>query len=441
MTILISKQTDAAISDSINMIGDSRLGYPQTFRVTGGALGAGEYVKLQYYDGAAWRDANVNGDDGKILDEDNAMKSVYGHLPNVRVSKSVNIRCPWCGGGIMPIGATCGPPLGAPVGPPLGALAWENLGPFPPENVTAAVDGTDIDITWNTASCVDSYNVYQSIDGGDWTLLDNEETTSYSLTPTEPGEYNFYVTSVRGSLESAASTKTTTTEDMMVEVYSDTISDMRISAVDGTAFVDAASDITGYADGNHLLEVTDSEGKVLSGVLKDQGSGETLGSEIFTDPTLDAGCGNGFTCGNGWSMADGQATHIPGNNGSLYTGLILDNGKLHKLSVTVSTFTAGSSLNLLFEGIQGNNITVIGEHSIYQTTSGVITVNGIRADNGDEDVVIDDLHLKQVTAPSTNGATLVNEISGTTQNLFDVEDGFAFNEASYDVVVKQILPT
>jgi hypothetical protein len=97
---LITNQTAAAQSDSIDINIDNKPvtpaafaqgNYPQgtTFRVTGGALGSGEYVKLQYHDGAGWRDATIEGNAGKILDEDNAVATIYGRMTDIRVSKSL----------------------------------------------------------------------------------------------------------------------------------------------------------------------------------------------------------------------------------------------------------------------------------------------------------------------------------------------------------------
>jgi hypothetical protein len=98
MTILIEAKTGAATSDTIDInmerkgtagsiaAGNHPVG--STFRVTGGALGSGEYVKLQYSDGTNWIDANIAGDDGKILDEDNSVRAIYGRMTNVRLSKS-----------------------------------------------------------------------------------------------------------------------------------------------------------------------------------------------------------------------------------------------------------------------------------------------------------------------------------------------------------------
>lgn len=93
MTTLISPTTDAANSSSIN-ISSIRFGISKlfdqkaTFRVTGGLLGTDEYVKLQYYDGTNWINAEMGGNEGNILDEDNSVRTVYGRMTNVRVSKS-----------------------------------------------------------------------------------------------------------------------------------------------------------------------------------------------------------------------------------------------------------------------------------------------------------------------------------------------------------------
>lgn len=98
MTELISPTLAAAQSTAIDVhmkrkgtagsaaSGDFPMG--STFRVTGGALAAGEYVKLQYNDGTDWRDATIGGTPN-ILDDDNAVATVYGRMTGVRVSKSI----------------------------------------------------------------------------------------------------------------------------------------------------------------------------------------------------------------------------------------------------------------------------------------------------------------------------------------------------------------
>jgi hypothetical protein len=96
MTVKITPQTDAADSDTFSINSDNYGGtssYRQgaTFRVTGGVLGSGEYVKLQYTDGTNWIDAEVEGDEGKVLDADNSIRTIYGRMTNVRLSKSETV--------------------------------------------------------------------------------------------------------------------------------------------------------------------------------------------------------------------------------------------------------------------------------------------------------------------------------------------------------------
>jgi hypothetical protein len=429
--------------------------------------------------------------------------------------------------------------------------------------------------------------VYQQIDGGAWIKLNATATTdlTYTLTPTEPGEYNFRVTSVRGDKESAPSAETLTTETMMQTVYTDTLSP-RISAVDGTAFIDGAdeevyasdfsSDLDGwlcagddetstwthdtdhgvldvtsagtsiihpiiynlsvtdsaegyetleieytvnsgvcvlyriifggitdtinetltgsgtltltkqkdtgstlhkrvtlyfngtntfnlsihsitvtkhptlaiaqdYTDGNHLLEIEDSAGKALSGVLKTQGNGETVGSELVTG-------WNNLYFETFTANADGinidEATET-GTNGRAVSQNELTGKQLlfYDFDVTAlggatinssATFQIGASSN----GGQNLETTLVffgsgaGNYSNYATLNpGAIGLYvGFRTYIATS-FSISNFILKQVTSPSTNGATLVNEIFGDTQNLVSVDDGFAYNEASYTCTV------
>lgn len=55
--------------------------------------------------------------------------------------------------------------------------------------------------------------------------------------------------------------------------YKDTITDLRMSGVDGVAQLDACSAITSYADGTYRVEIYDSTNKRLVGYLKAQGKG------------------------------------------------------------------------------------------------------------------------------------------------------------------------
>ena len=452
-----------------------------------------------------------------------------------------------------------------------------------PSGVVPSVSGSDIVVDWNAVPTADSYNYYASIDGGAWTLLGNSATTSYTFTPTVPGEYNFRVTSVRGTQESAPSAETLY-DEMMEQVYSDTITGLRISAVDGTAFVDgdianeaptdcctdpdndvdvttgwfaansavldsvpggdtgncleikeggsnnpyaivvvatnpgevfnftgkakagteatyaanvidktnsiavwssgdaeASADWTNtwdatltapagcfelqfmlyqitssgagttvffddvvikrvtlplYADGNHLLEIEDSLGNVASGVMSEQGSGETLGSELVVNGTFDSDL-SGWLATN-WLWDVGKAQAVVGNTNSLVQN-ILTLGVLYKGSVDVTGVTAGTLRFRTGNSYTAGYITSDGSYEYY----GICVGNTQLLLSRDTlfDGAVDNISAKQVTAPSTSGALIVSEIDGATQNFVSIPAGFTFNESSYICRVKKILPT
>ena len=66
-------------------------------------------------------------------------------------------------------------------------------------------------------------------------------------------------------------------------VYKGTVTGLTISAVDGTAFVDnlPAAVTASYCDGNYSIEVYDSAGRFVRGMLKAVGSGVTLQTENY----------------------------------------------------------------------------------------------------------------------------------------------------------------
>jgi len=92
--ILIVAKKAAGASSKINIAEiisktDARYALNSTFRLTGGTLSTDEYVQLQYHDGTTWRTANIDGNDGKILDEDTTVCTVYGNMKNMRLYKSI----------------------------------------------------------------------------------------------------------------------------------------------------------------------------------------------------------------------------------------------------------------------------------------------------------------------------------------------------------------
>jgi hypothetical protein len=218
-----------------------------------------------------------------------------------------------------------------------------------------------------------------------------------------------------------------------------------------------------YSDGNHLLEVTDSAGKTMSGVLSAQGSGETE-SSIYTS---DFSAGeDGWIATNG--TVDGNIDSIDGEDNWLrLTGSSAI--AQHRINHTGYDLSISSLVRIYFRYFIPSGQSLDSVHfrtgfsqivGDFQNTTGTATdtivLGTVTDSNGVRFIVMDgtvtnfnaagelmyvkNIAIKQVTAPSTSGATLVDEIAGTTQNLFDVEDGFAYNEASYTCTVKQILP-
>lgn len=96
--MILIKKTTESVPGVVNGFNEHSI-LPITFFVIG-QLGVGEYILLEYYDGYEWQPANMYGNEGKILDENNAVKSLYGNISsfpkssdyykaNLRVTKSI----------------------------------------------------------------------------------------------------------------------------------------------------------------------------------------------------------------------------------------------------------------------------------------------------------------------------------------------------------------
>ncbi len=218
---------------------------------------------------------------------------------------------------------------------------------------------------------------------------------------------------------------------------------------DGTAFYDQDGDVVEGVPGNQLI-LTDSAGARAIGYIKAVGTGETLGGELlpgtsglFTDWTGVAP----DEIPDGWTRRDGpfdMATRLTENpadqcqilsDGTLITlrkGLILIWDKLYKVSIDIKTVDSGSV-----------QINVGGETQTYNTT-GIKTIyaNAETTRNYDitrvgvTNVTFDDVSIKQVLTPSTNGVVIVSTSGGSTENWAQVDSGFNPNDiVSYAVVL------
>jgi hypothetical protein len=79
--------------------------------------------------------------------------------------------------------------------------------PMPPENLQLEIDEGNFYLSWDAPGGKDllGYNLYRSLNYGNFVLLEYTTGTSYTIESPEPGGYRFYVTSVYDQGESSAS--------------------------------------------------------------------------------------------------------------------------------------------------------------------------------------------------------------------------------------------
>ena len=238
-------------------------------------------------------------------------------------------------------------------------------------------------------------------------------------------------------------------------VYSGTITGLRISAVDGTAFIDAASAITSYADGNHEISIYDTNGYKLVGVLKEAGSGETLGSELVKNGNMETGDPpTGWTAENGATLSSVADERTGGagaasincqrgsNNLAVSQSIIVATGGLHKTDYWRKNIDQNSGAIVYVFGAAQGTISASTDwnrvSAYYSSTSTSANVWLLSSNTTAKHTRYDDISVKQVTAPSTDGCTIVSTKGGTTYNFTSKHASFAYNAASYRVVVRKM---
>ena len=210
----------------------------------------------------------------------------------------------------------------------------------------------------------------------------------------------------------------------------------RISAVDGTAFYDFGSG-TNLTDnlGKYLI-VKDSTGKAIKGWIKAAGSGETLGSELVdawvnqTDYAYET-----FTASGNLITAAINTTGY----GSAYKDLSALGGKLFK---NTNTITLNSGIMPSFRMAASNlsvGFTFTVNGTSYTTGNNSYPRIAIFTDgNVAANFSLDALEFKQVLTPSTSGCTIVSAKGGATERFKRIDTGFLFNSSSYTVIIKKL---
>jgi hypothetical protein len=230
-----------------------------------------------------------------------------------------------------------------------------------------------------------------------------------------------------------------------------TQANMKISAVDGTAFVDfsSAGALTSYLGAE--LHIRDSAGKEIVGVVKAAGSGETLGAEILTDGGMtDTANWPNFTNGTIASVAGGdvgncmELTRTGGVTQFFWqekaggvTALAL-----YKFSGAAKSGTSGNEtyyIDFVKQDPQvswGPRITGTSSGSWVSGTSYATaeTANfgfrGLKSSSTAGTMLFDTFTLKQVTTPSATGVTITTTKGGTTYNWFFKDSSFNYNDSS-----------
>jgi len=232
----------------------------------------------------------------------------------------------------------------------------------------------------------------------------------------------------------------------------------------GAMLIDAGLTGNGFrpyagASGNtpYMVVATDTGGKVAWGYLGEEGTGETLGSELVTNGNMETGDPpTGWSTYGGTPVLDGVADERDGGSGIQSVEVQRDTstaamyraqgsvtvGKLYFVSGWVKNVDAtsvaiylGSSGNLTVStSVSGTSWTYVSFYHTLLSLSSVeigVKVNGSSGDKGR----FDDISVKEVlTPPATTGVKIYSTKNGTTQSWAGVETGFLPNSvASYEV--------
>lgn len=230
----------------------------------------------------------------------------------------------------------------------------------------------------------------------------------------------------------------------------------KISAADGTAFVDfsTADVLTDYVPYKGKLTIADSTGKKLVGYIKAQGSGETYGSELVTNGDMETGDPPTGWTAHGNAVLDGVADERTDGGG--VQSLAVESGTTGWYAHQTKTVVVGG----LYKNIYwGKTITGAGFKMAFFNSGGTVlnpsvttsaswvnvvqyitptgstsllivaSCTGASTSNGGTQQ-FDDISVKQVLTPSVTGVTITSTADGTTYNWESKESGFNYNDVA-----------
>lgn len=209
-------------------------------------------------------------------------------------------------------------------------------------------------------------------------------------------------------------------------------SSMRLSAVDGAAFIDFGQPrvLTHYSGYFNKIIVIDSAGKKLTGYIKDAGTGETYGTNVLASLDFTSGWYHHLTTA---VDANTFATTSVGNYTSHNAHLSLLG--LYRFSMD-STQTGGTTFMwdnaakiYALDGTVNQYKTVwAGGHILFANSLGGQTIDIVSAT------------AEQVLTPSATGVTITSTSNGSTYNWTSQEAGFNYNDAKgYSFEIESIM--
>jgi hypothetical protein len=224
-----------------------------------------------------------------------------------------------------------------------------------------------------------------------------------------------------------------------------TQANMRLSTVNGTAFVDfgASGSLTPYTGA--LITITDSASHTITGYIKAAGTGETYGTQQLTNTAFTnttgitpyastVSVGTGGTPNSGYLIITETAT-----SGDAYETFSPMVGALYRLSVYMKLGTA-SYVAASFQENGGSYLnfnTIVGapatwtQYSTYATADMTswranFSFTGSAGQTGFYDAP----SVTQVLAPSTTGVTIVSTSGGSTFNWTSIKGSFNSNDTN-----------
>jgi prepilin-type N-terminal cleavage/methylation domain-containing protein len=230
---------------------------------------------------------------------------------------------------------------------------------------------------------------------------------------------------------------------------------MRLSTINGTAFVDfsSAGTLTPYI--GDKLTITDYTGHQLIGYIKAAGTGETYGSSQGSDPGMEGAYSSGLNSSNGLingtplqytagphgGLSAQQINNAAGNTGKVYQSVFTQTaGKLFQVSMWIKALAGSGYMYPSFSGTTclGSPDTSSSTWTQFTTyctvgTTGGNTVTMVADSNAvanTNQMVFDDMLVRQVNTPSATGVTITTTSNGSTQNWASIDSGFNVNDAS-----------